>query len=277
MYRLKCSACRHFSADKSFILQVYALMEVLTTIAASVASGIVPATRALSERRSTFTLNSSTKKRFFSMRPLYLLYPALAGAILGCIADLFLLYEPSAVYEAGDYAFLRSISAERLALGHYLGVLAIPLEGLGLWYLIDGLWQGRERLKTALIWLVSWVLVLGVVYHGSVAWLGAWLRAGGALAEVENLITPLAGALVVGFALLSLLWGWEVWRRSGRYYGRGVLWQHPLLTYLLCIGLYLLVPSVGRYTAVAGFNAALALLFWRLLWEKSPDAQRGSA
>ncbi len=203
------------------------------------------------------------------MKPLYLLYPAILGAVLGCVADVFLLYEPAAVYESGDYAFLARIAPQDLAIGHYLGVLAIPLEGLGLWYLIDGLWEGKERLKTLLIWLVAWILLLGVVYHASVAWLGAWLRAGHALGEVSALIEPLAGALVVGFVLLSLLWGWVVWRQGGgRWYGRGVLWTHPLLTYLGCIGLYLVLPEWGRYTAVAGFNAAIGLLFLRLLfWE----------
>jgi GNAT superfamily N-acetyltransferase len=196
------------------------------------------------------------------------IYIAMLGAVLGCIADVCLLYAPQAKYELMDYRFLLDISPNSLLWGHYLGIIGIPLEGLGLWVLVRGMWQGRAIAKTLIMFVLAWVLLVGVVYHTAIVWAGSWLRAGQDIEAVRHFFEPLGSGLAVLFLGLALPFLWLV-AKGKTQYSRRLLWFNPITTYILAILLYVVLPNVGRYTAVAGFNMAIFILFLGLLGEKA--------
>jgi hypothetical protein len=193
---------------------------------------------------------------------------ALLGAALGVVADICLLHSASAVYENMDYRFLLDISPNSLLWGHYLGIFAIPLEGLGLWLLIQGLWAEKWLLKGVLMFFVAWILLIGVVYHAAITWLAAWLREGHSIELVRHFFEPLGTALAVLFLGLAVPFSVLVWRKKSLY-TRALLWGNPLFLYPICILLYIFWPAIGRYTAVAGFNLSIFLLFIALRFQKS--------
>ena len=195
-------------------------------------------------------------------------YLAMLGACLGCVADVCLLYAPTAQYELMDYRFLLDISPTSLLWGHYLGIFAIPLEGLGLWVLVRGMWQGREVAKTLIMFVLAWVLLVGVVYHAAIVWAGSWLRAGQDIEAVRHFFEPLGSGLAVLFLGLAVPFLWLV-AKGKTQYSRRLLWFNPITTYILAIVLYILLPQIGRYTAVAGFNLAIFILFLGLLNQKT--------
>lgn len=212
-------------------------------------------------------MNSPATKIFWRL--------ALLGAALGVLADICLLHSPNAVYENMDYQFLLEISPNSLLLGHYLGILAIPLEGLGLWLLIQGLWPQKPLLKGVLMFFVAWILLIGVVYHAAIVWLAAWLREGHDIEAVRHFFEPLGTGLAALFLGLAVPFTVLVWRRKTAY-TRALLAANPLFLYPICILLYIFWPALGRYTAVAGFNLSIFLLFVALRFQKAVFANQNN-
>lgn len=198
-------------------------------------------------------------------------YIALISAMLGAVADVLLLYNPAGGYELqGDlkYAFLLDLDANRVMIGHFLGIFFIPLEMLGLF-------QVHRALKPAGAY--AWAIVIsalylgfpGVVYHATVAFSKAFIDVKAAnpqLAMEESwnhvimLSDPLAAVLPIGFIIMSALLIYTILKQPTKY-PKWMAACTPLTFYVICILAYLVVPGIGNVLAPAGFNLSFMLFF----------------
>ena len=89
-------------------------------------------------------------------------------AAVGCVAaDLILQYDPQGNYSLTTPAPL-TIALWRVFVGSFLGVFCIPLEIAGYWVVCTLLTATSPRLFRVLFWIISYGIVIGTVFHGSV-------------------------------------------------------------------------------------------------------------
>jgi hypothetical protein len=189
---------------------------------------------------------------------------AIVAAFLGTVADLLLLYSPTGGYEVGDYQFLQGISANRIMIGHYLGIFFIPLEMLGLF-------QVYRCLKPAGGWM-PWAVVIGalfigypgIAYHGMVAFIHQMIQQGtldaAALERVRLLSEPVGAALAVGGGIVAGIMVYLILKKE-TLYPKWMVWCNPGAFYVLFAVCYLVIPVVGNFLIPAGFNLAFLLFF----------------
>lgn len=189
---------------------------------------------------------------------------ALLGAALGVVADELLLYSPSGGYEDPELGFMALISQERLFFGALLGVLAIPLEGLGLALVYRGLKKAGKGLAIVGVALGLYIVAVGTATHACFFYVG-FLAEKGMLHEALDLLTPVAGAFVAGFFVLFL--GLAGLIGAGKtHFPKWFALATPLTVYFLCLLAYLLIPSVGNVLLPAGFNLGMCCFFALLLY-----------
>jgi hypothetical protein len=186
---------------------------------------------------------------------------AVIGALMGMVGDYCLLYAPDGGYLDGDYAFLRTIPNDRLLWGHYLGILAIPLEGAGLYLIYLGLRPMGQRIAMASVIAGLYILFAGVAYHAGVYPLADAVRMGSAQVEAFRPFNePLGlGFAAVFFVLIAVLTV-AIWRGKTAFPKHYAAYS-PLFSYLAVTGLLFVVPSVGNLLAPMGFNLSMALFF----------------
>jgi hypothetical protein len=89
-------------------------------------------------------------------------------AAIGCVAaDLILQYNPQGNYNLTTPAPL-TIALWRVFAGSFLGIFCIPLEIAGYWVVCTILAANSPRLFRVLFWIISYGIVIGTVFHGSV-------------------------------------------------------------------------------------------------------------
>ena len=182
---------------------------------------------------------------------------ALLGAVLGMVADYCLLYSPNGGYLKGDYLFLRDIPLERMLWGHYLGILAIPLEAAGIYLIYELLLPVGRRFALVMGLVGLYLLFLGVSYHASVYAMGGAVQLAPELVEVYRPFNePLGLGFVVGFLGLMVPLGWCVGTGRTRL-GRWWWLASPGVTYLVWMGMVL--AGVGDLVGVMGFNLSLGV------------------
>lgn len=209
----------------------------------------------------------------FSHRlPLRFLQIAMGAALLGALADVLLLYNPQGGYEAGNYLFLQDIGSQRLLWGHYIGILIIPLEALGLWFIYEGIKPAGKNIGLAVLVIGVYVIFPGVAYHTTVIFTAHFLKLKQELPEessahLQELIPlwksfsePLAAVLFTGFAVASLLLVWVLVQKRTDF-AKWLAWWNPLTFYAVFLILYLVLPAVGTLLVPAGFNLAFFLFF----------------
>ena len=77
-------------------------------------------------------------------------------------------------------AFLAPKTQSDLVLGHYLGVVFIPLNVLGLWHVYLALVPGGVRFATLFLGVGAFLAVVGAVFHGMVGLAITAVRSGDA-------------------------------------------------------------------------------------------------
>ena len=183
------------------------------------------------------------------------------AAILGCVADVLLLYEPNAVYETGDYQFLLDIPQNRIYIGSILGVLTIPIYLSGI-YVIS-----MKYINNKLIGFISFmsciiIAVIGCVYHGSIPLVAYILRkSDNPLLEIESIrlyFDIYAAGLAVTFFLFCGIFGYMMITQKQWI----LVMSNPIMTYLVCLLTYLAIPDIGRILLPAGFNLSVAILMF---------------
>jgi hypothetical protein len=205
---------------------------------------------------------------------------AILGALIGMVGDYCLLYSPEGGYMDGDYAFMRGISNTRLLWGHYLGILAIPLEAAGLYLIWLGLLPQGRRLAFAAVCAGMYLLFLGVSYHATVFPFGDAVRwepwnAGRSQLNGAGEGTPLSleawrpfnEPLGLGFAaaFFALVLVFTVAMARGKTaYPRWVAGLSPLFVYGGVLIIFLLYPTIGNLLAPLGFNLSMAVFYGAL-------------
>lgn len=188
---------------------------------------------------------------------------ALFGAAMGVLADELLLYSPTGGYEDPAMGFMALISQERLYWGALLGVLAIPLEGAGLLLVYRALLPSGKRFAGIATGLGAYVIAIGTATHACFFYVG-YLAGEGKLQEAMDLLTPIAGTMVLGFFLLFLGLAALI-ARGKTTLPRWMALCTPISVYFLSLLAYLLLPAAGNFLLPAGFNLGMFVFFALLL------------
>ena len=200
---------------------------------------------------------------------------AALGAFLGMCGDYFLLYTPLGGYENGDYAFFLGISYKSLLLGHYLGVLAIPLQAAGIYLVYHGLQPLGQWFARGAAAVGVYLIFVGVAYHGALYPMHKAMWESMEVGNVELIETfrpfnePLAAAFAIGFFVLML--GLVItFLRGGTRFPKWVVFVTPVATYPIWVLAYFVWPSVGNFLLPAGFNLSMLIFFSAILfaWRK---------
>ncbi len=192
----------------------------------------------------------------------YLLLISIIAALLGCIADVFILYSPNGGYETGNYLFLKDIDLFYAKIGHFLGIFCIPLELLGLIAIHRTLPQTIKNQGFIIACLAVYITVPGVAYHALVSMLTIAIQNNinpKIIKQMIFLIEPLGAVLFLGLIIMTILLVKIIW--NANIYPKYMIFFTPFSFYIYFILLYLFVPIIGNYTAVAGFNLSFACFY----------------
>lgn len=190
---------------------------------------------------------------------------ALAGAVAASAGDLALLW---VAWAADGRWGVASPPPGTLLAGHYLGVLGIPLYGLGYRALAAGIRATAPAAARTVVVLGAVGAVVGAVVHGLTGALtAAALRTGAPIAPSDMLAIPEAAYLlplwsIVGasLALGSLVFATAV-GRGGTRFPRGMALCTPLLATVVIGALATPVPRVAAFVVPAAPNLAHVLVF----------------
>ncbi len=203
------------------------------------------------------------------------------AALVGCVADVLLLYVPNGAYEQQDYLFFQQIPQWRLTLGHYLGVLTIPLELVGFWQVYRAIETAGNRYVVPVMAATVYVMVIGVAYHAMVSIGGTvmHLQRQNVLSQtaftslfdtVKFYFEPFGAVLFILFLFISFGLFYIIYFRK-TLYPKWVAFFNPLFIYLAIVVIYLLFPQhIGSLLMVAGFNFSILVLLaisTVVLWE----------
>ncbi|MCP5149209.1 MAG: hypothetical protein H6983_11990 [Ectothiorhodospiraceae bacterium] len=190
------------------------------------------------------------------------------GALIAALGDLssaFLPAPPPAMNTvlwlslAEFVTFLTPKTQAELLVGHYLGVLFIPLNVLGLWHVYLGLAHRGGRFPVVFLVVGTFIAVAGAAFHGMVGLAVTAVRAGdGATLEAaQAYFEPFGWILVLTAGTLFLgLAGWIVTRRSA--FPRWVVLLSPGPVQLWILGLAYVVPlDLSVALLVSGFNLSI--------------------
>lgn len=213
-----------------------------------------------------------TSDAFSHRLPLLFLWIAMGAALSGALADVLLLYHPEGGYGAGNYLFLQEIASQRLLWGHYIGIFAIPLEGLGLWFIYEGIKPAGKAIALGVLLFGLYILFPGVVFHATLIFTAHMLKLQQQLPEdslthIQDIMPlwlsfsePLAIVLFAGFVIASLLLAWIITTKPTDF-AKWLALCNPLTFYSVFVILYFLFPAVGTLLVPAGFNLAFFLFF----------------
>lgn len=195
------------------------------------------------------------------MKPLWK-YAALIGmaaALISCVADTLLLYNPAGGFLDAVPHYYETIPTGRFIWGHYLGIFFIPLELAGFLLVYKGLKPAGNVKAKAIYVLAMYATFPGVAYHATCAFMGHIMQGGGEAQyhdAFRALSDPLAVFFILGFLVLSVVFAVIVGRGKSLF-PRWVAFCNPVSVYLVCLGLWFAVPVVGRLLLPAGFNLGI--------------------
>lgn len=218
-----------------------------------------------------------------------------AGAALVCVAgDLALQYTANhSDLLAADYRYFAGIPNWRLLLGHYLGVLALPLQLAGIWLMYYALLPAGRRLALLVGMLGAYTVAVGPGLHSTAAILALLVQArmsaapnsetavalNSTLQRADSFVSPLGAVVLVTMLLTYLGYAAVVGFKRTRL-PRWMALCNPV-TFLVVGGLLALaIPSVALVVAPAGLNLAhfcfytlLTILLWNNGWAPPVGAQ----
>jgi hypothetical protein len=204
------------------------------------------------------------------------------GAALACVAgDLALQYTPNTRdLFASDYRYLAYIPDGRLLLGHYLGVLALPLQLAGMWLVYQALLPAGRRFALPVALLGIYSVAAGPALHSMFAVLAQLVQAqagappevqatlGHVLQRTDPFVNPLGAVILASVALTSVGYAVVVGFMFTRLPRWMALCNPPIF---LVVGglLTLAIPEAALVVVPAGLNLAhlcfyalLTLLLW---------------
>lgn len=199
----------------------------------------------------------------------YQLAPRLAGVVgvlataIMVVADLVMLYAPPRGGTPPLQYFAAAISRDRLILGDYLGLFALPFVLAGLLHVYAGLRPAGFWLAVLPVALLGYAYVLGAAFHHGVALLVSAVQEDAATAAplANQFLRPLltvftltaaSGAIVLFLVLLTRRTAYPAW----------MAWLSPLPTFALSFLLRRFGPPTFAGVLVpAGHNLAMFVFF----------------
>ena len=208
-----------------------------------------------------------------SSPPRWLLLLAVLGAAGGAIGDILLLYVPEPAFLGDSLLYLTKVPS--LLWGMLLGVLLIPLEGFGLWWLFLKLREFKPKTAHWALALGIGFVAIGVAVHAAFGFIGMGYEShavrdwsSSALLRYD-LMTMFALGIIGGVAfLLHIVLNVMLFiaqLRGPHPFPSWFKWVNPLLLYVLFVLPYYIVPQLGYLTAPAAFNLAYGVFFLVLL------------
>ena len=191
----------------------------------------------------------------------------LAGALLVGTGEFLLQFSPAGGYGDAAYTWMAQIPFARMQAGHFLAVLSAPLYLAGYWHLGKMLtrtnpWPGRFVMA-----LGGYGFMVGAVWIGQRAMLGATVQAIAAgradpalLHTLAALNEPLVNVLRVVIVLISLIWVVQI-ARGQTLYPRLMALISPALLLAAIFALYAWRPAYGAYVLPTAMNTTHAALF----------------
>ncbi len=199
------------------------------------------------------------------------------GAALACVVgDLALQYTANrGDLFASDYRYLAGIPEWRLLLGHYVGVLALPLQLAGIWLMYQALLPAGRRLALAVGLGGAYAVAAGPGLHSTFGILALVVQArahaatavqvvlASILQRADPFVSPLGAVILTVMLLTYLGYTLVVGFRRTRL-PRWMALCNPL-TFLAVGGLLsLAIPAVALVVVPAGLNLT-HLCFYALL------------
>lgn len=207
-----------------------------------------------------------------------------AGSLIAATGDFVTAYTAAPLpamntvpwLSFADFAdFVAPKSQLDLLLGHYLGVLFIPLNVLGLWHVYLALAPATPRFALAFLASGASLAVVGAAFHGTVGLAVTAIRVGDAetLTHAVAYVEPLAWILTVAGSALFLALAGVIWRARTAF-PRWMAWISPLLMQLWLIAAAHLLPlELANVLLLTGFNLSVFIFFavsTVILWHHQP-------
>jgi hypothetical protein len=193
------------------------------------------------------------------------------AAILVGSGEFLLHYDTLARYE-GSYEFMVDISIERMTLGHFLAVFGVPFYIAGCYHIYLMLKPANQRLAFIVFLVGSYGFVVGGVWIGSRANIGALVQVMPHVSEqqalidlyklrYENLLTVIRTTTL----LISLIFSWLI--LSGKsHYPKWLAFIKPAFLIVLIFLLFKLIPEIGKFFMPIALNVAFLILFSASIW-----------
>lgn len=204
-----------------------------------------------------------------------LLILSIFACILGCIADILLLYSPQGNYHLGDYQFFHDISKERMIPGYYLGILFIAFELLGFWVVSKVIYPKEDSKNKLFFSSVSFLFLLGIIYHAAVTFIGIFIKEVGNGLDIINAYQSLFRPLEIIMGLFLVLVTFFIVSRVLKgltLLPKWIIFFNPVLVYAILILIYFIIPIIGNVLIVAGFNFSNGIFLTACayaLWNKN--------
>jgi hypothetical protein len=205
------------------------------------------------------------------------------AASLGVIADLALQYTSNTAHLFSDQSlYLLDVSPARLFIGHYLGVVAILVETVGLWQIYRALQPAGQRFALPFFLISSFGAMLGAAYHATFVFVGLTLQAqNGAVGAAHQAFAALLSsfdAARIGLAMpallgivISSLWYAFIVGFKPSDYPRWMAICNPLVFLLLIAILAMGIRPLALVVAPSALNLSHLMFFTcstATLWNK---------
>jgi hypothetical protein len=177
------------------------------------------------------------------------------------VADLVMLLAPPRGTTPPIAHYAASVSRERLLVGDYLGLLALPFVLVGLLHVYWALRQAGAWRAFPPVALLAYTYVIGGAFHHGAASLVRAVQEGTGSESllVAQLLRPLLGVFTLTACAGALLL-FLVIVEGRTAYPRWVAWFSPLVTFLVStLAQRLGPPCVATVLLPAGHNLAMLL------------------
>jgi hypothetical protein len=191
----------------------------------------------------------------------------LAGAILVGVGEFLLHYDPLARFSETNYEFMLATPDAQQTMGHFIGVLSAPFYLVGCWHIYLMLKPANQKLAFVAFLLGAYGFIMGVVWIGSRASIGALIHSDITGPTIDNLVElyqlryeSLLTIIRITTLLLSTIYIGLV--LTGKtYYKKWQAILNPILLLLINFVIYLISPVIGKYMMPIALNIGFGLFF----------------
>jgi hypothetical protein len=188
----------------------------------------------------------------------------LVGAILCGAGEFLLHFDPLARFSG--YGFMADTSDARLTTGHFLAVIGIPLYFVGMWHIAQMLKPAGEKLSKIFFLIGSFGFLYGGMWMSSRASIGSLVHYPELIAAT-NLVElyqfrseTLLQVIRVTTLMISGIYVYMVLTGNSRY-PKWMAATSPIVLLILNFGIYLIVPSVGKFVMPIALNVGFSAFF----------------